>query len=60
MQTRPEEGVVKEEKCPNSSKPPHRPVCGEFWNLRVQNIQEKTKTKTEYKLQMSAQLPAEK
>ena len=30
METRPGEGVVKEEKFPNSRKPSHRRVCGSF------------------------------
>ena len=34
METRPGEGVVKEEKFPHHRKPSHRHVCGEFWNLR--------------------------
>ena len=33
-ETRPREGVVKEEKFPNTRKPSHQRVCGEFWNLR--------------------------
>ena len=36
-ETRPREGVVKEEKFPNTRKPSHRQVCGEFWNLRGQH-----------------------
>ena len=49
-ETHPGVGVVKEEKVPNSRKPSHRQVCGEFWNLRGQHNQEekKKKTKTEY------------
>ena len=39
-ETRPGEGVVKEEKFPNTRKPSHWQVCGEFWNLRGQNNQE--------------------
>ena len=35
METRPGEGVVKE-KFPNTRKPSHQRVCGEFWNLRGQ------------------------
>ena len=31
------EGVVKEEKFPNTRKPFHQWVCGEFWNLRGQH-----------------------
>ena len=37
MATRPGEGVLKEEKFPNTRKPSHRRVCGEFWNLRGQH-----------------------
>ena len=37
MEICPREGVVKEEKFPNTRKPSHRQVCGEFWNLRVQH-----------------------
>ena len=39
-ETRPGEGVVKEEKFPNTRKPSHRQVCGEFWNLRGQHNRE--------------------
>ena len=31
------------EKFPNSRKPSHRWVCGEFWNLRGEHNQEKLK-----------------
>ena len=31
------EGVIKEEKFPNTRKPSHWQVCGEFWNLRGQH-----------------------
>ena len=34
METHPEEGVVKEEKFPNTRKPSHWWVCKEFWNLK--------------------------
>ena len=45
METHSGEGVMKEEKFPNSRKPSHWQVCGEFWNLRGQhNGQGKTKT----------------
>ena len=37
METRPREGVVKEEKFPNSRRPFHQQVCGKFRNLRVLN-----------------------
>ena len=36
MESHPEEGVVKEEKFPNTRKPSYQHVCGEFWNLRGQ------------------------
>ena len=41
---------MKQEKFPNSRKPSHRLVCGEFSNLRGQHNREKKKTKnpTEY------------
>ena len=45
----PGEGVVKEEKFPNTRKPSHWQVCGEFWNLRGQhNQKEKKRQPTEY------------
>ena len=37
METYPGEGVVKEEKFPNTRKPSHPWVCGEFWDLRGQH-----------------------
>ena len=40
MQTGPREGVIKEEKFPNTRKSTHWQVCGEFWNLRGQHNQE--------------------
>ena len=51
METRTGEGIVKEEKFPNSKKPSHQRVCGEFWNLRGQHNWEEnthTHTHTEY------------
>ena len=36
---------MKEEKFPNTRKPSHQLVCGEFWNLRGQHNQEKNKNK---------------
>ena len=42
-ETHPGVGVVKEEKVPNSRKPSHRQVCGEFWNLRGKHNQEEKK-----------------
>ena len=44
-ETHPGEGVVKEEKFPNSKKSSHQRVCGEFWNLRGQHNREKFKKK---------------
>ena len=46
METHPREGVVKEEKFPNTRKHTHRRVCGELWNLRGQHNQEETQTHT--------------
>ena len=40
METLPREGVLKEEKFPNTRKPTHGQVCVEFWNLRGQHNQE--------------------
>ena len=40
------EGVVKEEKFPNTRKPSHRRVCGVFWNLRGQHKWEENINKT--------------
>ena len=37
-ETSPREGVMKE-KFPNTRKPSHWWVCGEFWNLRGQHNQ---------------------
>ena len=37
METHPVDGVVKEEKFPNTKKPSHWCVCEEFWNLRGQH-----------------------
>ena len=49
METHPGEGVVKEEKFPNTRKPSHWWVCGEFWNLGGQhNWEGKKKKKTQY------------
>ena len=45
------------EKFPNSRKPSHRWVCGEFWNFRGQHNQEKkrkTKTKTPQNMCLNA------
>ena len=45
METSPREGVMKEEKFPNTKKSSHQWVCGEFWNLRGQhNLCSLTKT----------------
>ena len=45
METHSREGVVKEEKFPNTRKPSHWRVCGEFWNLRGHHNLEENKTK---------------
>ena len=37
---------MKEEKFPNSRKPSHQQVCGEFWNLREQHNWEEKQNKT--------------
>ena len=48
METHPGERVVKE-KFPNTRKPSHQQVCGEFWNLRGQhNWEEKQIKPTDY------------
>ena len=41
----PREEVVKEEKFPNTRKPSHQRVCGEFWSLRGQHNWEERKKK---------------
>ena len=46
METCPGEGVVKEEKFPNSRKLSHQPIGWEFWILRRQNNRRKKKKKT--------------
>ena len=53
METCPGEGVVKEEKSPNSRKPSHQRVCGEFWNLRGQLNQEGQKKKKPQKTHLT-------
>ena len=40
------DGVKKEEKFPNSRKPSHRQVYGEFWNPRGQHNREEKKKKS--------------
>ena len=45
METHPREGVMKEEMFPNTRKPFHQWVCGEFWNLRQQHNREGEKKK---------------
>ena len=39
------EGVIKEEKFPNTRKPSHRQVCGEFWSLRGKHNRQGKKKK---------------
>ena len=46
METHPGQGVMKEEKLPNTRKPSHQWVCGEFRNLRGQHNQERKITHT--------------
>ena len=42
METHPRKGIMKE-KFPNTRKPSHQRVCGDFWNIRGQhNWEEKT------------------
>jgi len=48
METHPREGVVKEEKFPNTRKPSRQRVCGEFWNFRGQHNQEVGGKPTDY------------
>ena len=45
MEIHPGEGVMKEEKFPNSRKPSHWWACGEFWNLRGQDNWDRKKKK---------------
>ena len=45
METHHGEGVMKEEKFPNTRKPSHRQVCGEFWNPKGQHNWEEKKYK---------------
>ena len=55
MKTHPGEGVMKEEKFPNTRKPSHRRVCWEFWNLRGQhNPQKKKKKKNPQNMHLTA------
>ena len=47
MEIGPGEGVLKKKKFPNTRKPCHQWVCGEFWNHRGQhNWEEKKKKKS--------------
>ena len=46
METHPREEEVVKKKFPNSMKPIHRWVHGEFWNLRGQHNQEGKHTHT--------------
>jgi len=45
MEACPREGVVKEEKLPNTREPSHQRVYGEFGNLKGQHNQEGEKKK---------------
>ena len=53
METHPGEGVVKEEKFPNTRKPSHQWVCVEFWNLRGQHNQEEKEKKKKRERELS-------
>ena len=44
MEIHPRKGVLKEEKFPNTRKPSHWQLCGEFWNLRGQHNREEKQT----------------
>ena len=57
METHPGEGVMKE-MFPNSNKPSHWRICGEFWNLKGENNWEKKKTNPQNMHQPTT--PAEK
>ena len=46
METPPREGVVKEEKFPNTRKLSHQWVCGEFWISEGNITRRKKKTTT--------------
>ena len=54
METRPGEGVMKEEKFPNSRKPSHLWLCGDFWNLRGQHNWKKKKKKKQQNTHLTA------
>ena len=45
---------MKEENFPNSRKPSHRRVCGEFWNLRGQHNWEGEKKKIPQNMSLTA------
>ena len=49
METHPGEGVVKEEKFPNTRKPSHWQVCGEFGISEGNITRERKRKPTEYK-----------
>ena len=53
MENCPGKGVVKE-KFPNSRKPSHQWVCGEFWNLRGKHNQEGEKKKNPQNTRLTA------
>ena len=46
MESHPGKGVMKEEKFPNTRKPSHQQVCGEFWNLKGQHNREGKKKRS--------------
>ena len=49
MEIHPKEGVLKEEKFPNTRKTSHQRVYGEFWNLRGQHNWEEKKKRQQNK-----------
>ena len=51
------EEFVKE-KFPNTRKPSHQQVCGEFWNLRGQHNQEGKKKKTTHRIRALTTTPS--
>ena len=55
METRPREGVMKEEKFPNTRKPSHWRICRDFWNLRGQHNREEKRKPTEYVPNLNSQ-----
>ena len=54
METHPRKGVVKEEKFPNTRKPSHQRVYGEFWDLRGQHNRERKKKTSPQNMHLTA------